>query len=198
MKLRTPARRTTTPAAVNLTRAVPPQPKAVPPPPPTRIFDILSHQLACYPKADALACKVDGAWRKYSTREVFEIVRALAAGLHAAGIGPGDRVANVTENNRPEWNFIDLAVLQLGAVHVPIYPTLTAEEFQFILADAGAKLVFASSEALRAKVAAVADRLPALENIYTYDPPPRRTPYQITPRCAVLDGPARAGRDASA
>ena len=181
MKLRTPGRRTPVAAKASVSREVPPRPVSVPPSAPTRVFDILTHQLACYPKPDALACKVDGAWRKYSTREVADTVRALAAGLRAAGIGPGDRVANVTENNRPEWNFIDLAVLQLGAVHVPIYPTLTAEEFQFILADAGAKLVFASSEALRAKVAAVADRLPALENIYTYNPPPRRTLYQRTP-----------------
>ena len=136
---------------------------------PTRIFDLLTYQLTHYPKPDALAYKVNGEWRKFSTQEVADTVRALAAGLRAAGIGPGDKVANVTENNRPEWNFIDLAVLQLGAVHVPIYPTLTPEEFEFILNDSGAKLAFASTEALRAKIAAVADRLPALEGIYTYD-----------------------------
>ena len=161
-------------------RDVPDKPKSGPAPAPTRIFDLLGHQLACYPREDALAYKVDGAWRKFSTQEVVDTVRALAAGLRAAGVGPGDRIANVNENNRPEWNFIDLAVLQLGAVHVPIYPTLTAGEFQFILHDAGAKLVFASTEALRAKVAAVWDRLPALEGIYTYDPPPRRTSHQRT------------------
>ena len=157
------------------------QPAPGAPTAPTRVFDILVYALACHPKPDALACKMDGAWRKYSTREVADTVRALAAGLRAAGVGPGDRVANVAENNRPEWNFIDLAVLQLGAVHVPIYPTLTSDEFQFILADAGAKIVFASSQELWAKVNAVADRLPALEGIYTYDPPPRRTTYQRTP-----------------
>ena len=178
MKLRTPVR----PAfAERTSRDVPAQPAMGTLPAPTRIFDLLTHQLAHYPKPDALACKVDGAWRKYSTKEVAETVRALAAGLRAAGVGPGDRVANVTEVNRPEWNFIDLAVLQLGAVHVPIYPTLTSEEFQFILADAGAKIVFASSQALYAKVQAIADRLPALEGVYTYDPPPPRTPYQRTP-----------------
>ena len=127
-------------------------------PSPTRVFDILTHQLTHYPKPDALAYKVNGEWRKFSTREVADTVRALAAGLRAAGVGPGDRVANVIENNRPEWNFIDLAVLQLGAVHVPIYPTLTPGEFVFILNDSGAKLVFASTEALRAKITAVADR----------------------------------------
>ena len=139
-------------------------------PPPTRVFDLLAHQLNTYPQPDALACKIDGQWRQYSAREITDTVRALAAGLHAAGVRPGDRVANSTETNRAEWNFIDLAVLSLGAVHVPIYPTLTAEEFQFILADAGAKLLFVSTEALRVKVAGVLPRLPALEAIYTYDP----------------------------
>ncbi len=175
MKLRLPTRRTPEAAP----GVIPPldAPSVLPmngphdAPVPERIFDILTHQLTHYPKPDALAYKVNGAWRKFSTQEVADTVRALAAGLRAAGIVPGDRIANVIENNRPEWNFIDLAVLQLGAVHVPIYPTLTPEEFVFILNDSGAKLAFAATEALRAKIAAVADRLPALEGIYTYDPP---------------------------
>ena len=136
---------------------------------PTRVFDLLTHQLAHHPQPDTLAYKVAGEWRKYSAQEIAGIVRSLAAGLHAAGIGPGDRVANSTETNRPEWNFIDLAVLSLGAVHVPIYPTLTAEDFYYILEDCGAKFIFVSTEALRAKVASVLDRLPMLETIYTYE-----------------------------
>ena len=137
-------------------------------PVPTRIFDLLTYQVTHHPQPDTLAYKVAGEWRKYSAQEIAGIVRALAAGLHAAGIGPGDCVANSTETNRPEWNFIDLAVMSLGAVHVPIYPTLTAEEFHYILEDSGAKFVFVSTEALRAKVASVLDRLPALQAIYTY------------------------------
>ena len=138
-------------------------------PAPTRVFDLFTHQLKHHPQPDTLAYKVAGAWRKFSAREIAGIVRALAAGLHAAGVGPGDRVANSTETNRPEWNFIDLAVLSLGAVHVPIYPTLTAEEFCYILEDSGAKFIFVSTEALRVKVASVLDRLPALEAIYVYE-----------------------------
>ena len=150
---------------------------------PTRVFDLLTFQLEKHPQPDTLAYKVAGEWRKYSAPEIAGIVRALAAGLHAAGIGPGDRVANSTETNRPEWNFIDLAVLSLGAVHVPIYPTLTAEEFTYILGDAGAKMIFVSSEALRAKVASVQERLPELKAIYTYEQPPE-------------DSAARCGWDA--
>ena len=155
-------------AASSSDRKLTPAAGAAKPTAPTRVFDLLAHQLEHHPQPDTLAHKVGGEWRKYSARKIADIVRALAAGLRAAGIGPGDRVANSTETNRPEWNFIDLAVLSLGAVHVPIYPTLTAEEFHYILEDSGAKIIFVSTEALRAKVASVLARLPGLEAIYTY------------------------------
>ncbi len=137
-------------------------------PEPTRVFDLLAHQLACFPKPDALAHKVAGRWKRYSTRQIVETARALAAGLHAAGVRPGDRVANIAETNRTEWNIIDLAILRLGAVHVPIYPTLTPEECRFILDDAGVRLLFVSSDALHAKIAGICGDLPALENVYLY------------------------------
>ncbi len=137
-------------------------------PEPTRVFDLITHQLACFSKPDALAHKVAGRWKRYSTRQIVETARALAAGLHAVGVRPGDRVANMTETNRAEWNIIDLAVLQLGAVHVPIYPTLTPDECRFILDDAGARLLFVSSDALHAKIAGVRSDLPTLENVYLY------------------------------
>ncbi len=136
----------------------------------TRVFDLFKHQLTHHPQPDALARKVDGKWRKYAAQEIADTVHALAAGLHAAGVRAGDRIANSAETNRPVWNFIDLAVLSLGAVHVPIYPTLTPEEFHFILEDSGAKFIFVSTEALCAKIEEIKDRLPALEAIYTYDP----------------------------
>ncbi len=135
---------------------------------PTRIFDLIAHQLTTFPKPDALAHKVAGRWKRYSTRHIVETARALAAGLHAAGVRPGDRIANISETNRTEWNIIDLAVLQLGAVHVPIYPTLTPEECRFILDDSGARLLFVSSDALHAKIAALRAELPTLENVYLY------------------------------
>ncbi len=174
--LPSPGKRATQPIVIPRDQPLPATPPTAPSPEqpaalvPTRVFDLLTHQIAHYPQPDALARKIDGAWRKYSAQEIADTVRSLAAGLHAIGVRPGDRIANSTETNRPEWNFIDLAVLSLGAVHVPVYPTLTAEEFHFILEDSGAKLVFVSTEALRAKVVGVQARLPALESIYTYDP----------------------------
>ena len=139
-------------------------------PTPRRVFDLLQQQLERFPQPDAFAQKVGHQWKAYSTAEALEIVAALAWGLHTLGIRKGDRVANVTETNRAEWNFIDGAVMSLGAVHVPIYPNISAEEFEFILSDSEAKLLFVSSERLYHLIAPLLRKLPALEDIYTYHP----------------------------
>ena len=139
---------------------------------PTRVFDLLPYQQAHYPKPDALAYKVNGQWVKYRTDEVISIVERLACGLQLAGIQAGDRVANVTENNRPEWNFIDLAVLTLGAVHVPIYPNISTDDYRFILADATPTLLFVSSQRLLEIIRPIAAEISSVQRIYTYDEMP--------------------------
>jgi long-chain acyl-CoA synthetase len=136
---------------------------------PRRVFDLLQHQLEQFPRADAFAQKVGGEWKTYSTAESLEIIAALAWGLHSLGIRTGDRVANVTESNRAEWVFIDGAVMGLGAIHLPIYPNIAAEEYEFILSDSEAKLLFVSSERLYQLTAALRMKLPALQEVYTYD-----------------------------
>src|ERR1700727_1745961 len=102
---------------------------------PSRVFDLLPHQLEHCPRNAAFAQKLGGAWKTFSTAASLEIITALAWGLHAAGVRAGDRVANVAETNRPEWCFIDSAVMSLGAVDLPIYPNISFEEFEFILGD---------------------------------------------------------------
>jgi long-chain acyl-CoA synthetase len=136
---------------------------------PRRVFDLLQHQLEQCPQPDAFAQKLDREWRTYSTAESLEVISALAWGLHILGVRKGDRVANVTETNRAEWNFIDGAVMSLGAVHLPIYPNITAEEYEYILSDSEAKLLFASSERLYQLIEPLRKKLPALQDIYTYD-----------------------------
>ena len=106
----------------------------------------------------------------FSTAESLDLIAALAWGLHMAGVRKGDRVANVTETNRPEWCFIDSAVMSLGAVDLPIYPNISFEEFEFILGDSEAKLIFVSSDRLYHLLAPLQAKLPALQHIYTYDP----------------------------
>jgi long-chain acyl-CoA synthetase len=136
---------------------------------PTRVFDLLVYQQAHYPKTDSLAYKVNGVWVKFSTAEVLSIVEQLACGLQLAGIRAGDKIVNVTDNNRPEWNFIDLATLTLGAVHVPIYPNASADDYRFILSDARPRLVFVSNQRLLEFIRPLAAEIADIGNIYTYD-----------------------------
>ena len=137
---------------------------------PRRVFDLLQYQLDHYPQNEAFAQKVSGEWKAFSTAESLEIIASLAWGLHLAGIREGDRIANVTENNRVEWCFIDCAVMYLGAVHLPIYPNISSEEFEFILSDSEAKTIFLSSERLYQIIAPLQSKVPSLRHIYTYDP----------------------------
>src|SRR5260370_16395297 len=137
--------------------------------PPTRVFDLFAYQQTHYPKPDALAYKVNGTWVKFSTDQVLSIVESLACGLQLAGIRPGDKIENSTDNNRPEWNFVDLAILTIGAVHVPIYPNASTDDYRFILTDAQPSLVFVSNQRLLALIRPVAAEVPDIRNIYTYD-----------------------------
>jgi long-chain acyl-CoA synthetase len=139
---------------------------------PSRVFDLLGYQLAHCPLPDAFAQKVGGKWKMFSTKESLDIIDALAWGLHLAGVRPGDRIANVAETNRAEWYFIDNAVMALGAVHLPIYPNISCEEFEFILSDSEAKLIFVSSEHLYLVIEPLQAKLPAIRQIYAYDAVP--------------------------
>jgi long-chain acyl-CoA synthetase len=142
---------------------------------PKRLFDFLSYQQENFPLADMLGAKEKGGWRKYSTHEVGETVDRLSVGLLQAGITAGDRSVEgrdkvaILSANRPEWMFADLAIQQIGAVSVPVYPTINAQELQFILQEAAVKMIFVGDKALYRKVADLQGQLPALQAIYTFD-----------------------------
>lgn len=140
-----------------------------------RLFDCLDHQLAHFPKEDMLCAKENGVWTKYSTRQVADTVNRLSAGLRKLGVsgndmsaGGSDKIA-IMSNNRPEWIFTDMAVQQLGAILVPVYPTTNPLELEFILKDAAVKYMFVSNAELLAKVRSIADKVPSLQQVYTFD-----------------------------
>jgi long-chain acyl-CoA synthetase len=139
---------------------------------PTRVFDLLFYQQRNFPKSDAFAYKAGGTWKKFSTDESIEIVDKLAWGLHILGLQPGDRIATVCDTNRPEWNFVDNAVLSLGAVHVPIYPNISPEEYEFILKDSGASLIFCSGQRLSVLLHPVIEKIPSIRAIYVFEDVP--------------------------
>ena len=140
-----------------------------------RLFDCLEHQLQHFPKQDMLAAKEKGQWVKYSTQQVADIVNRFSAGLLQLGVsghemtpGSSDKIA-IMSNNRPEWVFTDLAVQQLGAILVPVYPTTNPLELEFILKDAAVTYMFVSSAELLEKVKTVAVNVPSLKAIFTFD-----------------------------
>lgn len=134
----------------------------------TRVFDIIPQLLAKYNKPNALAAKENGKWVTYSTQQFADTVNNLSYGLVGLGVQRDDKIALIA-NNRPEWNFADYAVQQAGAITVPIYPTISENDLNFILNDASVKYIFVSSADLYAKVKAVAAKAPSVKEIYTFN-----------------------------
>ncbi len=140
-----------------------------------RLFDCLEHQLNRFPKSDMLAAKENGQWTTYSTERVVEIVNKFSAGLIELGVSArditpesSDKIA-IISNNRPEWIFTDLAAQQIGAILVPVYPTTSPLELEFILNDAAVQYLFVSNAELLEKAKAVAAKVPSIKTIYTFD-----------------------------
>lgn len=142
---------------------------------PRRLFDCIDWQLQHSPLDAMFAGKESGSWRKFSTSEVTNIVNTLSAGLLQLGISKNDgsvenrdKVAILCKN-RPEWLMLDLAVQQIGAILVPVYPTINVNELEFILQDAQVKMVFVNDEDLYHKVLSLKGRVPSLQHIFAFE-----------------------------
>ena len=132
------------------------------------LADLPFHVSGRYPKPALLRrCRPDG-YDELSSRQFFEDVRDCALGLAGLGVRPGDRVALICET-RPEWLVADLGILTIGAVTVPIYPTLTPSLIGFILADAGAHVVVASTAEQAGKIREVRAEVPDLQEVIVID-----------------------------
>ncbi len=133
-----------------------------------RLFDSPYYQLEKFPKDDALASKANGVWRKYSTQEYIDLARKASLGLLELLVKPGDKIAVIT-NNRPEWNIMDIAVGQIGAILCPVYPTVSENDYKFIFNDAEVKYVLVSDTEILAKVNAIKQDVPSLKGIYSFN-----------------------------
>jgi long-chain acyl-CoA synthetase len=133
-----------------------------------RTFDILEHCLRNYPRADAVCGKYDNQWIPFSTEEFARKSELLALGLMALGMKKGDRVATVS-GNRPEWSFVDMALAMAGAVHVPVYPTISEEEYRYIFTHAETRFIFVSDDKLYKKLSPMVDQLVSLEQVFTFN-----------------------------
>jgi long-chain acyl-CoA synthetase len=135
----------------------------------TTIADLPFHVTGRFPKPLAIGrCRGDEIIG-LSSKEMFERVRDVSLGLRTLGVSSGDRVALIAES-RPEWLLCDFAILAAGAVTVPIYPTLSAAQAQYILQDSGARLIIVSTRLQLEKTQEVRHLLPALEAVVCMDP----------------------------
>jgi len=135
----------------------------------TRLFDILELYRTKYAgKEDAFAKNVDGKWIKYSAEDYIDLSTNVSYGLLELGLEKGDRVATISQN-RPEWNMLDMGIAQAGLVHVPIYPTISSAEQEYILNHSEAKVLCVSDQMLMKKVKQVLDKVPSLKAVYTYN-----------------------------
>ena len=128
----------------------------------TRLFDLLPHYEQSFrPKPDVLSGKENGEWIKYSISQYREAVDCVSYALLAAGVVKGDKIATIMPS-RPEWNFIDMGIMQTGAVHVPVYPTLSESDYGYILKHAEVKFLFISGKEIFRKVESVIGDVPSL------------------------------------
>ena len=136
---------------------------------PTRLFDFPRYQQEHFPLEVMMSSKVGGEWKNYSTSEFIDAVNQAARGLLELGIKHGDKVALIAHNNRCEWNIMDHALLQIGAVDVPIYPTMTEDDYEYIFNHSESIYCFVSNDELYDKVTNVLDKCKGMKKVYSFE-----------------------------
>jgi long-chain acyl-CoA synthetase len=134
----------------------------------TRTFDLLNKYKARPFKEDALCFKHSGKWIKYSSEDYISFAYNFCYGLYEMGLRKGDKIVSIS-NNRPEWNFIDVGMAMLGVVHVPVFTSLNAPEFEHIINHSEAKLVFVSDAKLLKCVKCAVDNAKNPLTVFTFD-----------------------------
>ncbi|WPO78822.1 long-chain fatty acid--CoA ligase [Flavobacterium sp. KACC 22761] len=135
----------------------------------TRLFDFPYYQQETYNLPVALATKKNGVWEKTSSQEYIAKANAVSRALLRMGIQKDDKIALITSNNRTEWNIMDIGILQTGAQTVPIYPTISEEDYEYILNHSGSMYCFVSDEEVLRKVNLIKANVPTLKEVYSFD-----------------------------
>ncbi len=134
-----------------------------------RIFDFAYYQLDKHDLSKAFVSKTSGEWVSTSSKEFVTKANIVSRGLLALGVKPGDKIALISSTNRTEWNILDLALLQIGAVNVPIYPTISEDDYKYIFNHAEVKYCFLSDETLFEKANAIQKEVKSLKRIFSFD-----------------------------
>jgi long-chain acyl-CoA synthetase len=135
----------------------------------TRLFDFPYYQLEKNNVSDCLVTKYNGVWVKTSTQEYIDKSNSISRALLRLGIQKNDKIAIISSNNRTEWNIMDIGVLQTGAQTVPIYPTISEEDYQYILNHSEATFCFVSDDVVYQKLKSIEKNVPLLKEIYSFD-----------------------------
>ncbi|MBX2872205.1 MAG: long-chain fatty acid--CoA ligase [Saprospiraceae bacterium] len=137
---------------------------------PTRLFDFIYYQKAKHPQAKAYNARNEhGKWVNYSTDDAIKIGNQVSRGLLKLGVKPGDKIATAIYKNRPEWVFLDIGISQIGAINVPVYPTISPDDYEYIFNDAEVKFAVVGGGDLYDKVRAAQASVPSLLDVYTFD-----------------------------
>lgn len=135
----------------------------------TRLFDFPYHQQKNYNIPDSLVTKQDGVWVKTSTDEYIEKANTISRALLRLGIQKNDKIAIISSNNRTEWHIMDIGTLQTGAQTVPIYPTISEADYEYILNHSEASYCFVSDDVVLDKLNAIKHNVPRLKEIYSFN-----------------------------
>ena len=140
---------------------------------PTRLFEFIYHQNTHFPQQKAFSYRENGAEASsYSTAQIIELANKVSCGLLALGLRPGDTVGTVTVKNRPEWTILDIGMMQIGVINVPVYPTISAKEYEYIFNEAAVKMCFIGDDkdgSVFKKVKNAQIEIPSLSTLYTFD-----------------------------
>ena len=133
-----------------------------------RTFDLIQWNLEKYPRKDMYGGKKDNEWITYSTEDVKNYVDWVSYGLLSLGCKKGEKVATIS-GNKPEWNFVDMALAQTGLIHVPIYPTIGTDEYEYILEHSEVRIIILGNKTIYNKVNPIANKIHSLKDIYSFD-----------------------------
>lgn len=135
----------------------------------TRLFEFIQYQKQNHPLEKAFGHRVNGEWKYYSTDDIIEMANKVSRGLLKLGVEKGDRIALIVYENRPEWIIMDIGIQQIGAINVPVYPTISPGEYEYIFNDASVNYCFVGMDDLYDKVATAKPNIKSLKEIYTFD-----------------------------
>jgi long-chain acyl-CoA synthetase len=136
---------------------------------PTRLFDFIEYQNINAPLEKAFTTKYNGVWESLNTQQFCEQAHQISRALLNLGINAQDKIAMISSTNRTEWNLIDTGLLAIGAVNVPIYPTISSEDYEYILNHSESQYCFVSDQEVYEKVIAIKDKVKSLKKIYSFD-----------------------------